>query len=213
MRWPFSTSMNTPNSGDPFEPFDIHVERFVEMITEHITKTYGPPDQTWLEQAEKANAGREENERPTWGFDEYKAAVFRPSLKGIGMRGFGKKKSDFPETRQFAFNESKRLMSWYGIERSDLLSSEPAQFATDKFTSWPYYAAALALVVERARRTPHDSQRALPDRSRKTKQRRVRTSNEEREDQIRTPGGVRGEVRSGPKRTGSGSSVQKPDVP
>jgi hypothetical protein len=164
--------MNIPNTGDRFDPFDIHVERFIEIIKNHIREYYGEPDQAWLATVWRA---REEQSRrdgtkyeaPDVDFAYFKNAVFKPSVKGIGRRGRIGQHDDEAGSgaRSVAFMKARLLVTYYDIDTTEIVgTSEPSRFATEQYTRWPYYAAALALVVEQARSIPHEVH-VVPDRT------------------------------------------------
>lgn len=159
MSSPYRCFINTPSTGDRFDPFDIHVERLVPIIEEHIRQNYGEPDQAWLFQVHKA---REELSKkvgkqyapPNVDFDYFKSAVFRPSMRGIGPR---EDQKDSPGTRNSAFSNARLLTAYYDIDIIEIIGTNvPVVFATKRYARRPYYAAALALVIERARSTPHE---------------------------------------------------------
>lgn len=167
MSSPYRRSTSIPNTGDRFDSFDIHVERLIPIIEEHIRQNYGEPDQAWLKTIHKARkrlaeVHEKEYVLPEADFAYFKNAVFRPSLKGIGRHAWKDRKDD-PDTRNAAFAKSREMMEYYNISTEEILgTSKPSKFSTDQYTRWPYYAAALALVIERARSTPHEVH-VLPD--------------------------------------------------
>lgn len=166
MSSPYRNSSGIPSTGDRFDPFDVQVERFVEIITKHVHDRYGGPDQEWLRAVERAAINDPTRVRPTgWTYDQFKEAALRPSLKGIGRRGWRSRDPQDPDNRGTAFNEAKRMLAWYGLDHTEICGTDiPAQFATDKYSRWPYYSAALLLVVERAGSYPHEVH-VVPERA------------------------------------------------
>lgn len=165
----YKPSITIPNTGDRFDSFDIHVERFIPIVVKHIELLYGKADQTWLAAVESARK-REENKdplspHPEWSlrpsdyvtFEYFKKIVFIQSMKAGQKRKRRDPADEDIFTRGHAFIQAKRLLQWYGLDQSEITgTTTSAQFSVDKYARWPYYSAALVLVIERARSTPHE---------------------------------------------------------